>query len=137
MSRNAQITEDFADGTYPFRLAIGELEELQEKTNAGPYTVLRRLVSGDFFVADIRETIRLELIGGGLGAVDAMRLTRQYVDAFPLFHNTNLAVQILSAALQGAPDEAVGKSEAAGAEREANSQTGASPSPGSTELELS
>jgi hypothetical protein len=135
MSRNAQITEDFADGTYPFRLAIGELEELQEKTNAGPYTVLRRLVSGDFYVADIRETIRLGLIGGGASAGEAMKLTRQYVDAFPLFHNTNLAVQILSAALQGVPDEQVGKSEAAEAETEANDLTDASLSPDTTQAE--
>lgn len=135
-SRNAQLDLPFADGTYTFRLAIGGLEELQEKTNVGPMVLLRRLLAGEWRVADLRETIRIGLIGGGMAPQEARKLVDRYVDAGGLLEAVPIATGIVGAALQGVDDEKVGSSgeaSAAGAETEA---TDASPSPGSMEMAL-
>lgn len=43
MSRNAEITTDWADGEHRFRLGWGELELLQEECDMGPYVIADRL----------------------------------------------------------------------------------------------
>lgn len=99
------ITFAWADMEYTFRLGIGELRELQDKTGVGPLDLLQRLQSGKWFVDDIRETFRIGLIGGGLAAAEALRLVKRYVDEFPLLGNVLPARAILSAALVGSPSE--------------------------------
>lgn len=113
MSRNGGITLDWADGTYPFRLAWGQLAELQEKCDAGPYVVLQRLHNGTWRLSDIADTIRLGLIGGGMKPVDALKQVRTYVEERPPMENVIFAQAILSAALIGAPEESVGENDAA------------------------
>lgn len=109
-NRNGRIELEFADGTYGFRLAIGELEELQEKTGVGPYALLRRLLANDWLITDVREAIRLGLIGGGQEPVASKRLVERYVDQrSDWLNNAMLAQAIVSAALVGAPEEAPGK----------------------------
>ncbi|MCZ7451034.1 gene transfer agent family protein [Agrobacterium rhizogenes] len=111
--RSARIELDWGDGTYTFRLAWGQLIELQEKCDAGPYVILQRLQTGAWQIEDISNVIRLGLIGGGMTAVDALKKTRAYVEAFPPMDNLLPAQGILAAALMGAPDEAVGEADAA------------------------
>lgn len=113
MSRDATVTFDWADGTHSFRLAWGQLSELQEKCEAGPYVVLQRLHSGEWRVEDISNIIRLGLIGGKMEPVAALKLVRAYVEARPPMENLVPAQVILSAALMGAPEEAVGEGDAA------------------------
>lgn len=134
-NRNGIVTADFGDGEYAFRLAIGQLEELQEKTDAGPYVVLRRLFDGTWRVADIRETIRLGLIGGGLEPLKALNLVRRYIDdRGSWLASASIAQAILGASLSGAPEEEPGKSAAPEAkENPPSSQTDGSPSAPSTE----
>lgn len=79
--RDAVISLDWADGKQTFRLPIGQLEELQEKCDAGPPFILFRLSNDRWHVNDIRETIRLGLIGGGMEAYPAMKLVERYLDA--------------------------------------------------------
>jgi hypothetical protein len=112
MARDAQITIPWADGDFTFRLGWGELAELQEKTDAGPYVVLHRLHSHQWRVEDISNVIRLGLIGGGLAAAEAMKKVRYYVESRPPLENHAVAVAILSAGLLGAPEEPVGEPEA-------------------------
>lgn len=57
----------FADGVYSFRLLVGELMELEEKTNAGPMELYRRLLNGTWRSIDVTETLRLALLCGGEG----------------------------------------------------------------------
>ncbi|MGV6872555.1 gene transfer agent family protein [Pseudochelatococcus sp. B33] len=134
-NRNGAITTDFGDGTYTFRLALGELEELQEKTDAGPFVVLRRLFDGAWRVADIRETIRLGLIGGGAEPLQALNLVRRYVDERANWiGNASIAQAVLGAALSGAPEEEAGKDDAPEAGKNPpSSQTDGSPSAQSTD----
>lgn len=112
MSRDAAIDLDWADGTYRFALKWGELTELQEKTDSGPYVVLHRLHSHQWRIEDISNVIRLGLIGGGLEPVKALKLVRTYVEARPPMENHPYAVAILSAGLIGAEDEKLGEAEA-------------------------
>lgn len=123
--RDARIEFDWADGTYSFRLAWGQLGELQEKCDAGPYVVLQRLHSGAWRIEDITNIIRLGLIGGGLQPSAALKLVRAYVEDRPPMENLIPAQVVLSAALMGAPEENVGESDAASQKESSstNSQT--------------
>lgn len=111
MSRNASVTLDWADGTYRFRLSIMQLEELQEQCDAGPPIIMRRLAQDEWRVRDIRETIRLGLIGGGMKATDALQLVRRYVDNAPLAENLLTAQAVMAAAIVGVSDEQLKNSE--------------------------
>lgn len=109
---DCRIIFEWADGSYPFALRLGELEELQEKTGVGPFALFARLQDTSWHVRDIRETIRLGLIGGGMEAIPALRLVERYVDGKPLVPNVMPAMAILGAALLGKPGDKPGKSEA-------------------------
>lgn len=106
MSRDGSITFEWGDGEHKFRLAIGELQELQEKCNWGPEEVFRRLEAGTWWVNDLIEPIRLGLIGGGMDVSKARSLVQRYVTAGNLMGNVDPAMLILAAALVGVPDEA-------------------------------
>lgn len=130
MSRDGSIAFDWADDSYRFCLRIGELRELQEKRDAGPLELFNRIVSHTWRVDDLREIIRLGLIGGGMQPVEALRLVRAYVDPpRPLMESVDPALAILTAALRGVDDEQPGKTEAA---ETAPDPTPGSPSPPST-----
>lgn len=105
MSRNARFTGVFGDGKYDFQLTIGGLEELQEKCDAGPEEIWNRVLTGGWRVADIREPIRIGLIGGGLDPVKALILVERYASAGSLSPLKPLVANIIGAALVGAPDE--------------------------------
>ncbi|AZO04586.1 gene transfer agent family protein [Mesorhizobium sp. M2A.F.Ca.ET.043.02.1.1] len=124
MSRDASTTQTFANDDYVFRMGWGELEQLQEACDAGPYVVLDRLVSGRWRMGDISNVIRLGLIGGGAEPVKALKLVRAYVQDRPPLENLVLAQLVLGAAVAGAPEEDVGKkSEAPDQSDPMNSQT--------------
>ncbi|MEO7172029.1 gene transfer agent family protein [Flavobacterium sp.] len=111
MGRDASITLPWADGDYVFRLGWGELIELQEQCDAGPYVVLHRLGNGQWRVQDISHVIRLALIGGGLEPVKALTLVRNYVERLPPLTSVMMARGILALGVQGAPDEKPGEAE--------------------------
>lgn len=112
MSRDAKIVLDWADDTFEFRLGWGQLAELQEKTDAGPYMVLHRLHSQQWRIEDISNVIRLGLIGAGMEPVAALKKVRTYVEARPPLESHPFAVAILSAGLLGAPEEPAGEPQA-------------------------
>lgn len=101
MSRHAAIELDWADGTYTFRLGLGEIEELEEKRNKSLFQLARLLHPDrrDARLADISEVLRLGLIGGGTKPVDALGLTRRYVDQRPVDENRDAAYAIVLAGL--------------------------------------
>ncbi|MFN3549616.1 MAG: gene transfer agent family protein [Mesorhizobium sp.] len=113
MSRDGSITADFGTGGHRFRLAWGEIVQLQDERDAGPYEIMDRLISGRWRVQDIACIIRLGLVGGGMRPPEAIRLVREYVEARPPMENHDLALRVLGAALVGAPEEDVGKKSAA------------------------
>ena len=115
------VTSLWGDGEHVFRLPLAQLFELQEKCGGGPYAVLRRIVGGDWLVGDLRETIRLGLIGGGMKPTDAARLVEAYFIA-PLSDHWPLAARILDATLH-APDDLAKKAVAADETTETDDST--------------
>lgn len=117
MARDAQVLLAWADGEYPFRLGIGQLAELQEKTGAGPWyiqwalSVLMAAVDTpimppkDAGPSYVSETIRLGLIGGGMEAVKAMKLVKAYAGPGQIAENIPVAFAIIGVALYGAPED--------------------------------
>lgn len=101
MSRTGHITRAFGDGHYEFFLGIIQLDELDEKTGVGPGTLLRRIAAGDARSQDIRQTIRLALVGGeSVKSGEAVKLVERYVDPpNAMFESMPLAIDILAAAL--------------------------------------
>lgn len=85
MSLSAEVVLDWADGSYTFALKAKQIEELEHLTGVGIGRLSAR-VSGevDFYYRDVRETIRLGLVGGGTPATEATRLVNAYVDGQPL-----------------------------------------------------
>lgn len=112
-NRNATVEATFGDGTYVFRLPLGQLEELQERAGVGPYKLAQRLLAGEWHTQDVIQTIRLGLIGGGLPAREALALTQRYAaEEAGWLENVEIAQRIIWAALAGAPEEEPGKDSA-------------------------
>ncbi len=115
MSGDGSIILPFADGEYRFRLGIGELRELQEKTGVGPMALFQRLGHNLWHIDDVREPIRLGLIGGGMNPTQALAKVGRYVAPGDLMNNVVTALHIVRAALMGDPEDQVGKKQAAAA----------------------
>lgn len=105
MNRDGSITRPWADGTYTFRLAWGEIIMLQEACDCGPFVLLQRLAHGTWKVEEISHVYRLGLIGGGMEPVPALKLVQTYVEKRPPMESLELAIEIASAGVVGADDE--------------------------------
>ena len=121
MSRHGAVDLDWADGTFTFRLGLGEIEELERKCDLGVFQIAARLSpeGRQARLGEIMETIRLGLIGGGLKPVDALSKVRRYVDERPIDENRDVAYAIILAGLMRVhsatiEDEASGEAKAAG-----------------------
>ncbi|WP_052003160.1 gene transfer agent family protein [Microvirga sp. BSC39] len=129
MSADASFEQVWAGDERVFRLGIGELLALEEKLDSGCAAVLNRIGTGEWRIADLKEPIRLGLMGGGTDAKRAKALVEENVVPGRLLEAAVLARAILLKALVGDTRETVGKDEAATGAPEAN----ASPPPLSTE----
>lgn len=126
MAKKAEVELFFGDGSYLFRFGLKQLEEHDEK--CGPLgEVFARVLRGrgkmpdgtpvsmshlgGYRHVDLRETVRLALIGGGQGSVneqpvkvDAVKarvLVERYFDGRPMEENWKLAAAILEATCVG------------------------------------
>lgn len=93
----------FGDAERPFMITAGLIVELERKVDCGVGSLCRRLFAGEFRHADIVETIRLALIGGGERPDRAAELVAAYVLNRPLAETYPLAVAILETLWFGAP----------------------------------
>jgi hypothetical protein len=110
MSANGTLTLIWAGGEDQFCLSkVGHILDLEGKCGAGISEITARVASGLWRLNDVRETIRLALIGGGMRAEDAMSAVRNHVDGNPLRESALIAQAVLFAVLVGVPDDPVGK----------------------------
>lgn len=132
---NGTVELEWGDGDQVFNIAkIKECLELEEKCgDCGIFEIFNRITEGKARLNDIRETIRLGLIGGGKTPVQALVLVKRYVDDRPLIESLPVARTILMAALVGVPGDEVGKKQEA--ERTETEATHALSDPPSTESE--
>lgn len=133
MSRSAKIELKWGDGrgkgkdqAHIFRLDIGKLEELQDICNAGPQRIFARLSTGEWRVQDIRETIRLGLIGGGMDPATALGLIDLYCADGMLIQNIVPARAIIMAAMHTDEDDPLPKAPGAEETSSPNSTNDAS-----------
>lgn len=104
--RSAKLERQFVgDGYFDLCLRIDELIQLQEKLGAGPNVIAVRLMNGEWLVNDLIETIRLGLIGGGMGQKDAYDLAHRAVVPGHLIDYSVLACNLLYASMSGVEDE--------------------------------
>lgn len=111
MSANGTRTIIWAGGEDQFCLSkVGLILDLEEKCKAGIGIIAARLESGAYGINDVRETIRLGLIGGGATPDRAMSAIKNHVDEQPLAHSVLVAYEIIRNVIFGIPkDDTVGK----------------------------
>lgn len=109
------------------------LRELQTKTQTGPFKLLTKLKSGDWYVDDVRHIIRTGLLGGGMKDIEANELMATQFDNRPIMESIPLAIAILGVGLYGG-SEPTKKAEA---EADSLATTDASPSRNFTAAEPS
>jgi len=110
MAVNGQIELTWADGTHKFNIAkIKSVLELEEKCEAGVAEIFARIRDGRWKFNDIRETLRLGLIGGGMMPDKALSLVQRYCDDRPWAESLQPAMLILMAAMVGVIGDDVGK----------------------------
>ena len=116
MSADGSISLVWGDGEeHVFRFAIGQFRELQEKVNGrriaigapmvGPMSLVRLLQANDAWPDDVRDIIRIGLLGGGMKQADVHRLMANHFDGTPPLEHMKPAFTVLLAGLAGAPGE--------------------------------
>lgn len=91
-----EVTLEFGDGEYLFRLPLKQIAELQEKCDAPLGVIYERVRTGRYKGEDLVETVRLGLIGGGMSGPEARKLIERYCDKWPMevWHAHALAVLV-------------------------------------------
>lgn len=97
------LTAFLGDAEYAFRLTPALQIELESKCGAGIGAICHRVFHRQFAQADIAETIRLALIGGGTAPKRAAELIAVYVADRPFSETHPLASKILERVWFGAP----------------------------------
>lgn len=95
-----KIDRPFAGAVRPFQLRYGEIETLERMCGAGIGEIMMRLAGHRFRAADIWQTIRLGLEGGGASEPEATALVLPYRET-ALSAHLQLAADILTAAVSG------------------------------------
>jgi hypothetical protein len=104
MTKPPTLKTFFGDAERTFALPAPLIEELERKCNAGIGVIAKRLFAGQFSHADILQTIRLALIGGGEKPEIAASLVKVYAETAPINQVLPLAVSILSTVFFGKAD---------------------------------
>jgi hypothetical protein len=115
VSADGSVTLVWGDGETKFRFAIGQFRELQEKVNArriaigaapvGPMSLLALLRAQDAWPDDVRDVLRIGLVGAGMPIKEAHRKLVSYFDSSPPFEHMLTGYAVLFAGLVGVPDE--------------------------------
>ena len=96
----------FGDAERTFKLTPALLVEFERLVGGGAWGTARRMFAGDATTTEVRETIRLSLVGGGENPKRAAELVETYAGATPFAELYALAADIMTAAMLGRPDEA-------------------------------
>lgn len=115
----AELIREWAGTERLFRLTFGGVMDLEQACGGtGIGVIFQRISTGRFEARDVHECIRLALIGGGMGPLDAKRLMASHFDKRGYLDNAQVAGDILLAVMAGvepepAEDEAEPKSDPA------------------------
>lgn len=95
------VVREWAGKERLFRLTFGGVLDLEQATGDGVGVIFAHVAGGSFKVGYVYHTIRLGLIGAGLGVLDAKRLMDAHFDTRPYLENAGLAGQILADLMTG------------------------------------
>jgi hypothetical protein len=110
MAANGEIGLQWGDGEHAFNVAkIKQVFELEEKAGCGVFELFERLRTNRARFSEVREIIRLGLIGAGMKADAALTFVDRYIEEWPLLSTHRVAFAVLGAALVGVPGDPVGK----------------------------
>ena len=93
----------FGDKERIFALTPELINELERETGTGIAAFCNRVFRAQFQFADILETIRLGLIGGGTSPSDAQALVDVYAKPRPIVETLPVAIAVLEVVWFGAP----------------------------------
>ncbi|MFC3568410.1 gene transfer agent family protein [Paracoccus simplex] len=110
----ARVVMRWAGGEHAVRLGIAEAEVIQQNTDCGPEFLLSRISLGQWELPHLMEVIRNGLIGGGMDEIEAKRLVDRVAAQQPWIVLKNPAMEILSLALYGPPEDPLGEDMPAG-----------------------
>ncbi|WP_127595949.1 gene transfer agent family protein [Nitratireductor alexandrii] len=91
----------FGDGERPFALPLNETRQLERATGHGIGRLCKIVFAREFAIADLTETIRWALIGGGASPKEAADLIAAYADNRPIAELLTVVVPILESAFFG------------------------------------
>lgn len=94
------VYRQFAGKRVKFELRIGDLLELERLCGSGIGAIYLRLAAQPGWL-DIREPIRLGMLGGGMAEPDVDMLMLAYVDKGPIGRLVPLAYEIVNALFNG------------------------------------
>ena len=100
-----------------FALSLSQVIELERLCGDGIGVIAKRVLTGDFHLHDLVETIRLGMIGGGASPREADVTVQMYCKDRPLSEYRPIAVAILNAlyfgvAIEPSNDNGEGQSDA-------------------------
>lgn len=131
--RTARVTVEIGEGEFECELRLGELEALQSKIGLGPEKILERIQNREWFTDEVRQIIRLGLIGGGMSQTEALALINRNIVPGYLLEYIPVAMTILYAALIGVEDDPPGESMAVTEPETTEMSEGSGNSPSSTD----
>jgi hypothetical protein len=117
------IRRPFAGRERAFDLRIGEIQALERACQCGIFGLLLRLGAHQAYAADIRETIRLGLVGGGETDAASTVLIMQEIDGRPLSEHLPLAAEIIKSTIDGLPKPEVVEEEEDAASKKAMAES--------------
>src|SRR5262245_43932089 len=134
MAINGEVELTWGDGEHKFNIAkLKCILELEEKCEVGVAEIYQRISTGKWRFNDIRETLRLGLIGAGMRPDQALRLINRYCDDRPWTESLLTAQAVLIAAMVGVPGDDLEKKTRAERESQSTAPTVDSSVPPSTD----
>src|SRR5262245_3922477 len=115
MARDGSVRLHFGDGEHLFRLRIGDMLELQDRINSfrlpllirsghpnppliGPATLVRECGVGNLWPHELREIMRLGLVGGGMRASNIEVLLARHFNNYSITELSLKTFEVLKAA---------------------------------------
>ena len=95
----------FGEQEHTFALTDAMIIELEAKTGVGIGTLYQRAIAMQFGLADITETLRLALIGGGASPEEAQRTVATYAANRPMNETLPIVLDVLDARWNGPSEE--------------------------------
>ncbi|MGY5791909.1 gene transfer agent family protein len=99
-------------GEHSFRLGIGELRAIEQRSDAGCAVVMMRLLSSQFKIDDVIQPIRLGLIGSGMDERAAQKVIESALDVASPYSLAVTAADIMRRFIMWEMDDQPGEAKA-------------------------